>query len=178
MAKTRACYNCLHYEQVPETEKNDVDVLARGFAPRCRKGLNPALESAPPHMPTRWDGKFEPDDMASFCDAYLWAPINWRIFRSMARNRLKKYPNFSTASLAEKFVRYYEASRAERIKVPCPWSYSRPYSFGHVSISSGWQPVFILVYTKSAKASSVTLTEDVEIIGVQRDGKGPYRPVL
>lgn len=79
MSKTRACYNCLHYEQVPmgDTVAQWGQQLNRVFAPRCTKGLNPSLAHAPPHMPTRWEGKFEPDEMASFCDSYLWAPVGF-----------------------------------------------------------------------------------------------------
>jgi hypothetical protein len=88
MLKARACYNCLHYQQVPIDQIHDETIVLRGFSPRCTKGLNPALADAPDNMQWRREGKFEPDEMASFCDAYLWAPRQYaRLRKSVAAGR-------------------------------------------------------------------------------------------
>lgn len=175
MSKTRACYNCLHYEQVPWGQERE-SVYHRGFSPRCTKCLNPALESAPIHMPTRWEGKFEPDEMANFCDSYLWAPVGWPKLRGFAKSRLAKMPNFTTACLSEKFVRYFEKGSTERIKIERGVNL-RYTEYGYVSISTGWQPVFLLIRSARSRGSSVCLEDSDQIVGHKHRTEKRYRPL-
>lgn len=184
MSKTRACYNCLHYEQTPMgdmpaqwSDHPDKAPLHRGFAPRCTKGLNPSLAHAPIHMPTRWEGKFEPDEMAGFCDSYLWAPVGWPKLRGFAHRQLGRMPNFTTAFLSEKFVRYFEKGSSERIKIERGVNL-RYTEYGYVSVSTGWQPVFLLIRSSRSKGSSVCLEDTDGIIGVKHHKDKRYRPVL
>lgn len=184
MSKTRACYNCLHYEQVPMGDtiaprgyEPESAPIQRGFAPRCTKGLNPSLAHAPIHMPTRWEGKFEPDEMAGFCDSYLWAPVGWPKLRGYAQRQLRKMPNFTTACLSEKFVRYFERGSTERIKIERGVNL-RHTEFGYVSVSTGWQPVFLLIRSARSRGSSVCLEDTDDIVGVKYHKDKRYRPVL
>lgn len=174
MSKTRACYNCLHYEQVPWGQERE-SVYHRGFSPRCTKCLNPALESAPIHMPTRWEGKFEPDEMANFCDSYLWAPVGWPKLRGFAQRQLGKMPNFTTACLSEKFVGYFERGSTERIKIERGVN-PRYTEFGYVSVSTGWQPVFLLIRSERSRGSSVCLEDSDQIVGHKHKTAKRYTP--
>ena len=172
MAKTRACYNCLHYEQVPMHQIHDETVTLRGFAPRCTKGLNPAIEHAPDNMQFRREGKFEPDEMASFCDAYLWAPRQYARLRNIAAQGLKKHPQYTTVNLAEQFAQYFE-QRDIRIKIHQGEAHMPAY--GRVAISTGWAPVFLLIARESAKASSVVLGANDTTVATRTRFEKRYR---
>lgn len=178
MSKTRACYNCLHYEQTPMGNLVEDPMNPshnRGFAPRCTKGLNPSLGHAPIHMPTRWEGKFEPDEMANFCDSYLWAPVGWPKLRGFAQRQLGKMPNFTTACLSEKFVGYFEKGSTERIKIERGVNL-RHTEFGYVSVSTGWQPVFLLIRSERSRGSSVCLEDSDQIVGHKHKTAKRYTP--
>lgn len=175
MLKARACYNCLHYQQVPIDQIHDETIVLRGFSPRCTKGLNPAIADAPDNMQWRREGKFEPDEMASFCDAYLWAPRQYARLRKSAAAGLKRdAARYSTTSLAGSFAQYFE-QRDLRVKVQQP---SGNVAYGRVSISTGWNPVFLLMKSVTSKLSSVVLTDADRVIAVRNSREKRYRPVL
>lgn len=184
MSKTRACYNCLHYEQVPWGEEMpnwsplyDKRPPVRGFSPRCAKALNPALENAPDNMETRRAGKFEPDEMAGFCDSYLWAPLAFNKLRSWSKRKLTKEPRFTTVGLSEKFLPWFERGQEHRIKIER--GVMHKYSeFGYVSISTGWQPALLLIRSASSRGSSVLLEDDDRIVGYKRATEKRYMPVI
>jgi hypothetical protein len=174
MIKTRACYNCLHYQQVPIDQIHDETVTYRGFSPRCTKGLNPALMDAPDNMQYRREGKFEPDEMASFCDAYLWAPRQYARLRKSAANGLKRDARYTTAQLAASFAQYFE-QRNIRIKIERPGGVTE---YGRVSISTGWSPVFLLMKSVRTNSSSVVLDDDDRVVGIRDQREKRYRKVL
>lgn len=176
MAKARACYNCLHYEQVPMHQIHDETVTLRGFAPRCTKGLNPAIGHAPDNMQLRREGKFEPDEMASFCDVFLWAPRQYPKLRSFATRQLAKMANFTTAALPEKFVPYYEQGSHVRIKIERGINYIHN-EYGRVGVSTGWQPAFLLVKNDRHKGSSVVLEEEDRVVALRRGSDKRYKPL-
>lgn len=167
MSKTRACYNCLYHTQSTQ--------LNSGSQPRCKRGLNPALEDAPP-LYVRWKGEFAADEMASFCDSYLWAPEAYAKLRRVARAHLAKDPRWSTSKLPEKFVQYYERNDRVRIKVETI-SGSISTECGYVSLSTGWIPFFLLMRSTRARGSSILLRDDMRVVAVKEGDKGRYKPV-
>ncbi len=174
MTKTRACYNCLHYQQVPIDQIHDEKIIVHGFSPRCVKGLNPALADAPDNMQLRREGKFEPDEMASFCDAYIWAPRQYARLRKSVAAGLKKDVRYTTAQLAASFAQYFE-QRNIRIKIERPGGET---ACGRVSISRGWSPIFLLIKSVCARSSSVVLSDDDRVVGIRDEREKRYRKVL
>lgn len=185
MSKTRLCLNCAHYEDrgldiLPMGDRGtdlsgSVEARITGFAPRCLKGLNPSLAHAPLHEVQREVQGFEPDAMAAFCDSYVWAPPISSKFRMYVRRKVEKDPRFSTLDLPEKFIRFWEKGQNVRIKIERGLNH-RYNEYGYVSISTGWQPVFLLVKSVKAKLSSVLLKEDDLIVGVRAWNRKSYRP--
>jgi hypothetical protein len=169
VSKTRACYNCLR--QTYFTRQSDGKPY-----PKCGAKLNPSLEQDAPSLLERWAGAFEPDNMAAFCDSYLWAPHGYQKLRQIAAMKLVEDPRFTTVCLPEKFVRFYERNETVRIKIEegisCKWT-----TCGRVAISTGWQPVFLLMRNRRAHGSSTVLTEDTRLVAVKEGEKGRYKPV-
>lgn len=167
MSKTRACFNCLWYEQTPEGQDY-------GYAPRCTKGLNPSLGHAPPNLHIREEGSFEPDQMAAFCDSYLWAPVRFPRLRKSSKFRLSKDPRYTTAGYSEKFLPFYERGTDCRLKIErgVQWTST---DYGHVSTSTGWQPVLLLMRSTKANGSSVILDDDCRIVAVKWKGDSRYK---
>ena len=155
---------------------HDERVTYRGFAPRCTKALNPALGDAPDNMEIRRAGKFEPDEMASFCDAFLWAPRQYPKLRSFATRQLKKMDNFTTADLPEKFVPYYEQGSQLRIKIERGVNFI-VNEYGRVGVSTGWKPAFLLVKSDRHKGSSVVLDEEDRVVALRRGSDKRYKPL-
>jgi len=186
MSKTRLCLNCAHYEDrgldiLPMGDRGtdlsgSVEARITGFAPRCLKGLNPSLAHAPQNLNfvQREVQGFEPDAMAAFCDSYVWAPPIASKFRSYVRRKVEKDPRFSTLDLPEKFIRFWEKGQNVRIKIERGVNV-RYCEYGYVSISTGWQPVFLLVRSICARGSTVLLREDDAITGIRDGNHKPYR---
>jgi hypothetical protein len=165
MSKTRACYNCLHYTQHGLL----MNVTA---GPRCTKGLNPELENAP-LASVRRDIESPVDEMASFCDSYLWAPEGYEKLRRISHKRLKEDPRYSTKDLSEKFVPYFERDQNVRIKVERGTNWTQT-EFGYVGMSVGWLPMFLLVRSSRSKGSSVLLSDEWRILGVKNAKEKRY----
>lgn len=159
--KARICCHCLHFA-------ND----SSGLPGHCQKYLNPALAVDPPPMPARWAGEFAPDAMALFCDSYLWAPLGYKRLRQMAHTKTTRDPHFSTVSLSAKFVQYYERGQTTRIRVR--YQNEGPARHGYVGISSGEQPVFLLMASTRSKSSGIVLTDAYCVVAVRAEGKKHY----
>lgn len=186
MSKTRACYNCLHYDQrgidlMPIGDRpadlSNAELRTSSYAPRCLRGLNPALAHAPTNMAEREKGEFAGDEMASFCDSYLWAPLRYEKLRRVVRLRLQKHPNYTTCDLSEKFVPHYE--RNDRVRIKVQWGTNWTHTeCGFVSLSTGWKPVFLLMRNHRARVRSTVLDDDYRIIGMKYDKEKRYRDFL
>lgn len=189
MSKTRICLNCAHYEergigQMPIGERlgdavpidSARDPRYTSFAPRCMKGLNPSIAHAPMGMQfQREQGAFEPDAMAAFCDSYVWAPPISTKFKAYVRRKLEKEPRLSTVGLSEKFVQWFDRGQDYRIKIER--GVNLKYTeYGYVSISTGWQPVFLLVRSARSKGSTVCLEDSDQIIGYKHRTEKRYKP--
>ncbi len=169
MSKERKCYNCLHYTQAESFRRMGI----------CKHGLNPALINAPPvalYVPQR---EYAADEMAGFCDKYVWAPLGYNRLRIQARTKIAQHgEKFSTANLCEKFVFWYEKGHDTKLKVQTSagkWG----TDFGHVALSTGYMPTFLLMPNIKARSSSVLLSDAHEIVGVRDAGKkgSKYRSV-
>lgn len=175
MSKTRACFNCLHYTHVPQPVSiHDERTYVTGFSPRCTKGLNPALGDAPDNMALRERGEFQPDEMASFCDSYLWAPPRYPKLRKSATFRLTKEPRFTTVDIAEKFLPFYEQGENMRVKIERGTNI-KYHEYGYVSASTGWKPYLLLIRSSKSRGSSVLLTDDDVIVGTKRKDDARYK---
>jgi hypothetical protein len=175
MSKDRLCYNCVHYEQHSSVTGRNADSFE--FAPRCTKGLNPSLAHAPSQNHLREIGGFEPDNMALFCDSYLWSPVRYPKLRRTSLIGLKRHgQQYRNHQLPEKFVPAFEKGQNYRVKVERGIN-MRYTEHGYVSISTGWEPVFLLMRSNRSRLSSVVLCDDDEIIGERTWDEKRYRRV-
>jgi len=125
-------------------------------------------------MSDRVQGLFEPDEMAAFCDHYLWLPEKFPRLRQRGCSKVGRSLPYSTAELDETFAPYYEKGEKVRIKVDIGYGITR---CGYVALSTGEQPVFLLMRRQSDRGSSVILNSSVRLIAVKYDEKGRYLPL-
>lgn len=164
MTKERICSNCVWH-------------TIRADSPRCTKGLNPALGYGSLHSWPPSDQLDTVQQMAQFCDSYVWCPERFPKLKRITLMGVKRDPRWTTAELPEKFVPYYESNHMTRIKVEWGTNWTRT-ECGFVSISTGWSPVFLLMRSIKSKGSSTVLSNDYRIIGVKYDGERRYREVV
>lgn len=168
--KIRSCENCVHYEH-HSNPLGSPDTTT--WAPRCTKGLNPALAFATKGNRT----DFEPDTMAAFCDHYLWAPVKYvKLHRHVLRQqRAISEGKYSTFGLSEKFAPFFEHGSNTRIRLQKAYQYQTRAPCGYVSISSGWEPVFILMASIKTRCSPYLLDDKSEITGIREQGQTRFR---
>lgn len=94
-----------------------------------------------------------------------------RSYREFLTRQVNKYgARFSTASLAPQFIPYYESG--VRIKVRTTYPSGEEFvRTGTVGVTTGWEPVFLLMHRSNASGSWDTLGSGDEIIAVQQGRK-------
>ena len=76
-----------------------------------------------------------------------------------ARKKIEHGKKFSATNLAKQFIPYYE--NGERITVRFGYGETKR---GTIGITTGWQPVFLLMLTKRNTGSSHTLSKKDKIV--------------
>lgn len=76
---------------------------------------------------------------------------------------------FDASDLDERFVRYYFSK--ERVKIK---DSSGKIMYGIVDKTTGWKPVFLLMYNSRSFGSGELIGQRIEIIGVQQKGFKKY----
>ncbi|MFA5136938.1 MAG: hypothetical protein WC489_06155 [Patescibacteria group bacterium] len=90
-----------------------------------------------------------------------------RDFHSFVERKKREYGSkFSQKGLAKKFIPFYE--NQQRIKVQTPWGETLT---GTVGVTTGWEPVFLLMRRKNAVGSSEILTNRHEIVAIKWGNK-------
>lgn len=79
------------------------------------------------------------------------------------RGRSRYGSQFNTSSVAQKFVGYYNSR--ERIRVQFPGHSTMD---GYVGVTTGYTPVFILVYNRRSLGSSIVLDDEFNLVKVFR----------
>lgn len=93
-------------------------------------------------------------------------------YEDMVERFTKKYGDkFTEIDLDQWFRPFYDSQ--QRIQVEYVGSLG--FHYGTVGITSGWRPTFILMKTKTARSSSVTLNSNILITGINVYGR-TYRP--
>lgn len=84
-----------------------------------------------------------------------------RSYEEFIEKKQREYPDtFDSSNLSEKFIPYFESGQRIAVK------FGDIIKTGTVGVTTGWQPVFLLILTKRSMGSSYTLSDRNEIVKV------------
>ena len=81
-----------------------------------------------------------------------------------ARKRDEFGDKFDPSKLNKAFVPHFEAGRNRRVKVRFPYG---DEAWGSVGVTTGWQPVFLLMRRRNQIGSSEIIGADCTIVAVK-----------
>lgn len=84
-----------------------------------------------------------------------------------ARKRDEHGDKFDTSKLAPAFIPHFEAGKGRRVKVRFPGG---DEIWGHIGVTTGWQPVFLLMRRRNQIGSSQTISAECTIVATRNVG--------
>ena len=83
----------------------------------------------------------------------------------ITRKRAQYGDKFDPSELAPQFVEAFNRGQSCRVAVPAFSGEPGKKSWGHIGVTTGWRPVFLLMRSSRCYGSSYVLKSDTPIIG-------------